>query len=342
MASMLVFFSMSLFSLLFLQVITSASTSAEACPVTKCSPTGPEIRFPFRIRDVQGEHCGYEGFDVSCDDWSRTILHLPEAGDFVVDSINYVDQYILVKDPNDCLLKRLLENESVTSYSPFLALWRKNSTFANCSSEHSSRMALKSGFMPVDCLSQTSHVVLVMVWEDDDAAWRWLSKLGCYTWTAQIPRVFIYIMAPPIFLGLSKAAQFAIALLSMLPWFVGIFGCMWFLKVWVFCRWGLDPMGSDGVADATPSDAIEAARHNVSGVMDIDSPAIESYPKTQIDDLQQLARSDEDVCVICLSKYEPKEMIRTIPECEHYFHADCIEQWLRKKASCPLCRNNKG
>ncbi|TYH80029.1 hypothetical protein ES332_D03G105200v1 [Gossypium tomentosum] len=34
-----------------------------------------------------------------------------------------------------------------------------------------------------------------------------------------------------------------------------------------------------------------------------------------------------------------KESIRTIPDCSHYFHANCIDEWLKLNAACPVCRN---
>ncbi|MBA0761378.1 hypothetical protein Gotri_024032 [Gossypium trilobum] len=33
-----------------------------------------------------------------------------------------------------------------------------------------------------------------------------------------------------------------------------------------------------------------------------------------------------------------KETIRTIPDCNHYFHASCIDEWLKLNAACPVCR----
>ncbi|KAK1371304.1 hypothetical protein POM88_037396 [Heracleum sosnowskyi] len=40
--------------------------AVEECRITRCSHHGPEIRFPFWIKDKQPEHCGYPGFQVSC------------------------------------------------------------------------------------------------------------------------------------------------------------------------------------------------------------------------------------------------------------------------------------
>ncbi|GAU12475.1 hypothetical protein TSUD_230080 [Trifolium subterraneum] len=66
----------------------------------------------------------------------------------------------------------------------------------------------------------------------------------------------------------------------------------------------------------------------------------EKYPKIQLAESGQLAKSIIDnVCSICLSEYKPMETLRSIPQCNHHFHADCIDVWLKMNATCPLCRN---
>lgn len=71
----------------------------------------------------------------------------------------------------------------------------------------------------------------------------------------------------------------------------------------------------------------------------LDATTISSYPKTILGESCRLPK-DDGTCAICLSDYEPKEAVRTIPECNHYFHADCIDQWLKLNATCPVCRKS--
>ncbi|XP_020574187.1 RING-H2 finger protein ATL79-like [Phalaenopsis equestris] len=50
-------------------------------------------------------------------------------------------------------------------------------------------------------------------------------------------------------------------------------------------------------------------------------------------------RSKEDAqCSICLGEYEDKEMLRILPACLHNFHLTCIDVWLQKQPTCPICR----
>ncbi|XP_065865064.1 putative RING-H2 finger protein ATL69 [Euphorbia lathyris] len=75
-------------------------------------------------------------------------------------------------------------------------------------------------------------------------------------------------------------------------------------------------------------------------VMGLDEPVIKSYPKMVIGESRRLPRPNNGPCSICLSDYQAKDIIRYIPDCHHCFHADCIDEWLRMNATCPLCRNS--
>ncbi|XP_062182199.1 probable E3 ubiquitin-protein ligase ATL45 [Phragmites australis] len=46
----------------------------------------------------------------------------------------------------------------------------------------------------------------------------------------------------------------------------------------------------------------------------------------------------EATCGVCLSELADGEAVRVLPACMHYFHAACVDEWLRARATCPLCR----
>uniref|UniRef100_A0A183C3U8 RING-type domain-containing protein n=1 Tax=Globodera pallida TaxID=36090 RepID=A0A183C3U8_GLOPA len=43
-------------------------------------------------------------------------------------------------------------------------------------------------------------------------------------------------------------------------------------------------------------------------------------------------------CAVCLGNFEAGDKVRPLPPCEHIFHTECIELWLKKHNNCPLCR----
>ncbi|XP_068669642.1 RING-H2 finger protein ATL39-like [Aristolochia californica] len=43
-------------------------------------------------------------------------------------------------------------------------------------------------------------------------------------------------------------------------------------------------------------------------------------------------------CSICLGEYEEKDVLRIMPICGHNFHLPCIDTWLQKQSTCPVCR----
>ncbi|XP_076933247.1 E3 ubiquitin-protein ligase At1g63170-like [Bidens hawaiensis] len=53
---------------------------------------------------------------------------------------------------------------------------------------------------------------------------------------------------------------------------------------------------------------------------------------------KERAISGEDaVCCICLAKYADNDLLRELP-CNHFFHIECVDKWLKINASCPLCK----
>ncbi|KAL6876367.1 hypothetical protein ACP4OV_012939 [Aristida adscensionis] len=45
------------------------------------------------------------------------------------------------------------------------------------------------------------------------------------------------------------------------------------------------------------------------------------------------------MCSVCLGAFEHGEMVRLLPLCLHLYHVECIDPWLAKRSSCPVCRS---
>ncbi|KAE8710413.1 Ankyrin repeat family protein isoform 1 [Hibiscus syriacus] len=77
-------------------------------------------------------------------------------------------------------------------------------------------------------------------------------------------------------------------------------------------------------------------RRTKSGFSGIDKRVIESLPFFRFSSLKGSKQGIE--CSVCLSRFEDIEVLRLLPECKHAFHVECIDEWLEKHSSCPLCR----
>lgn len=47
-------------------------------------------------------------------------------------------------------------------------------------------------------------------------------------------------------------------------------------------------------------------------------------------------------CAICLDAYKSGNICRALPVCKHFFHTQCIDLWLLRSRSCPICRSPFG
>ncbi|XP_048568099.1 RING-H2 finger protein ATL67 [Triticum urartu] len=91
------------------------------------------------------------------------------------------------------------------------------------------------------------------------------------------------------------------------------------------------------VAEGSESpEAYSSAAAAASSPVGLDLAAIASYPKA----LFSRAAGGDAMCSICLSEYMDGEMLRLMPECRHRFHVMCLDAWLRRSASCPVCRSS--
>lgn len=79
---------------------------------------------------------------------------------------------------------------------------------------------------------------------------------------------------------------------------------------------------------------VEQAVHRVSGLEPV---LVAAIPTMKFD--QKAFSSVEDAqCSICLGEYQEGEVLRIMPKCSHSFHLSCIDTWLRKQSTCPVCR----
>ncbi|KAL5079746.1 hypothetical protein RYX36_008167 [Vicia faba] len=86
-----------------------------------------------------------------------------------------------------------------------------------------------------------------------------------------------------------------------------------------------------------PNNQLSTLMRSRSRFSGIDKTSIESLPFFRFSSLKGSKQGLE--CSICLSKFEDVEILRLLPKCKHAFHIDCIDHWLEKHSSCPICRH---
>lgn len=92
------------------------------------------------------------------------------------------------------------------------------------------------------------------------------------------------------------------------------------------------PFGGIGAASFNSSDIFLSA-------YGLDDAAIKALPVSLFSraKAKHLAATNRE-CAVCLLEFEDDDALRTLPLCAHAFHTDCIDEWLRSHATCPLCR----
>ncbi|CAI9291106.1 unnamed protein product [Lactuca saligna] len=342
----------------FLFFLFKSIFADDDCRPASCGPTEPQVRFPFRLRDRQPSRCGFPGFDLSCNKKNRTQLKLPSSQSFIVKRISYTAQVISV-DPDFCRLERIADTELTDTPFDFSPV--ESYTFFNCTSQNLGFTFQTVPMLPFPCLGSLNHSVfavrtgwiplgdipasckhmstisvpirrygnirneLTLMWfrpycksceldgrtcglQSDDG------ETACFGSSSHaIPRGAIYGLS----LGIGIPALICIIGLAFYT----------FSKMRSYTHRHRIDLFSIAITPQPPS------------TTGLDRLTIESYPKTLWGENRNLPNNDP-TCAICLSDYEPKEAIRTIPECNHYFHADCVDEWLKLNATCPVCRNS--
>ncbi|KAL3819997.1 hypothetical protein ACJIZ3_005902 [Penstemon smallii] len=132
----------------FLMMMIVSTKAQEVCRPTRCHKSGPIIRFPFRLIGHQPEHCGYPGFDLSCNSHNSLEFDfqfpirastrntvLPILAKAEVQAIDYQSQVIRVFVLNGSCFPARVPEFNATS-SPFQFNYTEESlSLFNCSTK---------------------------------------------------------------------------------------------------------------------------------------------------------------------------------------------------------------
>ncbi|KAK4418519.1 putative RING-H2 finger protein ATL21A [Sesamum alatum] len=352
------------FALLLFQAIHAGND----CPSQLCGDNPFVVRFPFLLEGQQLQNCGYPGFDLSCTSQKPqvVVLNLPNSGDFWVRNINYFMQEIQLYDPNGCLPRRLLSLN--LSSSPFMAGYSQNFTFLSCPTD-----SVRTRLAIINCLSNSTVSVLAtssmnlaramnmcsiintlpipVLWPQDDdwlssnldedllLTWNVPSCGGCEARggvcgfeNSTTDQILCFSNRESVKAGPLVLLIVAIALAA--PAATCSIGLIFYL-----CMESRRPR-RESSNRAAQNSTIEAAQPGTSPAAGLDDSSIETYRKIVLGESRRLPGPNGVTCPICLADYHPNDTIRCIPECEHCFHSDCIDEWLRMQNTCPVCRNS--
>ncbi|XP_074556643.1 NEP1-interacting protein-like 1 [Curcuma longa] len=68
--------------------------------------------------------------------------------------------------------------------------------------------------------------------------------------------------------------------------------------------------------------------------------SLRRLPEIKITAANIEAAGDKFCCSVCLQDFQFDETVRSLPHCQHLFHLPCIDSWLVRHGSCPLCRRD--
>ncbi|GMY20138.1 rust resistance kinase Lr10-like [Fagus crenata] len=126
----------------------------------RCGKDGPAIRFPFRLKDTQPDHCGYPGFDLSCTDQNDTVLQLPTSVKVSIKGIDYKSQLIHVSDPQNCFPRHIRGLNLSSSPFEFNKIYPFDYFIFNCTRTSTANYL-------VGCLSNPRYSVYAVYWYED-------------------------------------------------------------------------------------------------------------------------------------------------------------------------------
>ncbi|KAK2968849.1 hypothetical protein RJ640_011595 [Escallonia rubra] len=93
--------------------------------------------------------------------------------------------------------------------------------------------------------------------------------------------------------------------------------------------------------------AVETTFEEVQNIFDtggskgLPGDSVAKIPKIIISSDNNIDASGERVCCsVCLQDFQLGETVRSLPHCHHMFHLPCIDKWLVRHGSCPLCRRD--
>ncbi|XP_020594425.1 RING-H2 finger protein ATL67-like [Phalaenopsis equestris] len=137
-------------------------------------------------------------------------------------------------------------------------------------------------------------------------------------------------LSTPVALGL-----IAVLVVFLITVFLTLFFCYHLTLIPHYQNPNPSPDQTLGAAPARVIFVMEGEYQAGRGVPGLDEAVISSYPEFSF----SVNGGEEGLCSICLNEYKEGQMLKRMPECRHCFHIGCIDSWLRRHGTCPICRS---
>ncbi|VVB03510.1 unnamed protein product [Arabis nemorensis] len=291
------------------------------------------------------------------------------SGTFLVRNIDYIKQQIYINDPENCLVKRLLSFN--LSGSPFSSCFDILYTFLTCPNEvvlpswynrsipclsnstssffATSNSAFEKSMLPsckivkrvsvpaswpfreAELSSSVNNQSLLLEWHEPNcrSCEMDISRCGFKNKVSFEDKCYGAKNSG----HLSKGILVLIISMSLIG-AVSIFPTCILIRIYNSQSFDSAIRHNEDITAAT---VMQQPRGTMVR-MGLDQSTIDSYKKMELGESKRLPGTNGILCPICLSEYASKETVRFIPECNHCYHVECIDVWLKIHGSCPLCR----
>ncbi|KAE8733562.1 Endoribonuclease L-PSP family protein [Hibiscus syriacus] len=80
--------------------------------------------------------------------------------------------------------------------------------------------------------------------------------------------------------------------------------------------------------------------YDVNGGKGLSKSCIQKLPMHEFRSTEMIKSREESSCSICIQGLKEGQMTRNLPRCGHKFHMKCIDEWLSRQGTCPMCREH--
>ena len=79
--------------------------------------------------------------------------------------------------------------------------------------------------------------------------------------------------------------------------------------------------------------------HDYSATGGVDKESLNNFPVGEFKNSETLSEEHKR-CAVCMCDYEENEKVKFL-HCLHRFHVECIDKWLEKNSTCPICKKDQ-